>query len=39
MFEKYFKMLSGKTNKIIGSLLKLQNLLPRAALMKIYKYE
>ena len=36
-FEKHYKMKSSKTNRTIGLLRKLQNLLPREALITMYK--
>ena len=36
-FEKDINMVTAKINKTIGLLSKLQNLLPRTALIKIYK--
>ena len=36
-FHDHLKMVSGKINKTIRLLRKLQNLLPRAALITIYK--
>ena len=36
-FEDHLKMVSGKISKTIGFLRILQNLLPRAALITIYK--
>ena len=36
-FDGYLKMVSGKISKVKGLLRKLQNLLPRAALISIYK--
>ena len=36
-FSKYLKTVFQKTNKIIWILLKLQNLLPKAPLIAIYK--
>ena len=37
-FENHINMVATKINKNIGLLSKLQNLLPRTALIKIYKY-
>ena len=36
-FEDHLKMISNKVNKTIGLLRKLQNILPRSALLTIYK--
>ena len=36
-FEEHYKTILSKTNRTIGLLLKLQSLLPRAALITIYK--
>ena len=36
-FEDHLKMVSGKISKTIGFLPRLRNLLPRAALITIYK--
>ena len=36
-FENHQKIVTTKINKTIGLLRKLQNLLPRAAMIKIYK--
>ena len=36
-FEDHFKMIINKVNKTIGLLRKLQNILPRSALLTIYK--
>ena len=36
-FEDHFKMIMNKVNKTIGLLRKLQNILPRSALLTIYK--
>ena len=36
-FEYHYKMVLSKTNRIIGLLCKSQNLLPRQALITIYK--
>ena len=36
-FEDHLKMVSGKASKFLGILLKLQNVLPSAALITIYK--
>ena len=37
-FENHINIVATKINKNIGLLSKLQNLLPRTALIKIYKY-
>ena len=37
MFENHLKMVTTKMNRTIGVLRKLQNLLPRIALITIYK--
>ena len=37
MFENHLKMFTTKMNRTIGVLRKLQNLLPRTALITIYK--
>ena len=36
-FENHLKMILNKVNKTIGFLRKLQNILPRSALLTIYK--
>ena len=36
-FEDHLKMVSGKANRFLGILIKLQNVLPSAALITIYK--
>ena len=36
-FEEHYKTILSKTNRTIGLLRKLQRLLPRAALITIYK--
>ena len=36
-FEEHYKTILSKTNRTIGLLRKLQSLLPRAALITIYK--
>ena len=37
-FEDHLKMILNKVNKNIGLLCKLQNILPRSALLTIYKF-